>query len=182
VIYRSCGPLSFKKAQHNNHHFVVHVDRIRLCLNWSHQRAFRSSPRWYAPWISVKTEELGERLSHCPLQIPHGLTRTTRSSAVRGRRPTTWAMAWSIIITKNKASPLVRSDLDGIRNCSCGMNHNDREVRHHAVCSGSLISSSDQRLTSLTRSSHRYSTEVLNEFLHLSVHAKCHCHRCCYSN
>jgi hypothetical protein len=48
---------------------------------------------WY--WQG-KTEELGEKpvpVPLCPPQIPHGLTRARiRSSAVRGRRLTTWAM------------------------------------------------------------------------------------------
>jgi hypothetical protein len=48
-----------------------------------------------------KTEELGDKPVPVPLcspQIPHGLTRAwTRASAVRGRRLTTWAMAWPLL-------------------------------------------------------------------------------------
>jgi hypothetical protein len=54
----------------------------------------RATVEWY--WQG-KTEELGEKpvpVPLCPPQIPHGLTRErTRTSAVRGRRLTTWAMA-----------------------------------------------------------------------------------------
>jgi hypothetical protein len=54
----------------------------------------RTSVEWN--WQG-KTEVLGEKpvpLPLCPPQIPHGLTRDrTRSSAVRGRRLTAWAMA-----------------------------------------------------------------------------------------
>jgi hypothetical protein len=51
---------------------------------------WRATVEWY--WQG-KTEELGEKPVPVPLRpphIPHGLTR---SSAVRGRRQTTWAMA-----------------------------------------------------------------------------------------
>jgi hypothetical protein len=55
---------------------------------------WRATAKWY--WQG-KTEELGEKPVPVPLyppQIPHGLTRArTLSSAVRGRRLATWAMA-----------------------------------------------------------------------------------------
>jgi hypothetical protein len=61
---------------------------------------WRATVEWY--WQG-KTEEVGEKpvpVPLCPSQIPHGLTRgRTLASAVRGRRLTTWAMAWPLTRT-----------------------------------------------------------------------------------
>jgi hypothetical protein len=56
---------------------------------------WRATVEWYI--LQGKIEELGKKPVPVPLcspQIPHGLIRVrTRSSAVRGQRLTTWAMA-----------------------------------------------------------------------------------------
>jgi hypothetical protein len=95
------------------------LKRIMLCrwgetipLNCGHQRAYCSSLMWYMSMeshggkiLTGETEVLGEEpdpLPLCPPQITHGLTRArTLSSAMRGRRLTTWAMARSECILKN---------------------------------------------------------------------------------
>jgi hypothetical protein len=71
---------------------AVHVDGVRLSLNYCHQWACRLSPGLICvhgePWwndIDWKTEELGERpvpVSLCPPQIPYA---PTRASMVRGQ-------------------------------------------------------------------------------------------------
>jgi hypothetical protein len=60
-------------------------------------RWYEFGKRWWNDILTGKTEELGEKpvpVPLCPPQIPHELTRArTRSSAVRGRRLTAWAIA-----------------------------------------------------------------------------------------
>jgi hypothetical protein len=70
--------------------YILHIPQ----MIW----VWRATVEWY--WQG-KAEELGEKpvpVSLCPPQIPHGLTRErTRTSAERGRRLTTWAMARPLV-------------------------------------------------------------------------------------
>jgi hypothetical protein len=81
---------------------------------------WRATVEWY--WQG-KTEELGEKpvpVPLCPPQIPHGLTRPrTRSSAVRGRWLTTWAMARPIHLCHcNLFTSFIRGSFNNAVSCS----------------------------------------------------------------
>jgi hypothetical protein len=88
-----------------------YVDRVRLCLELGPPMGLFFIPHDMWVWRATvelywqgKTEELGENpvpVPLCPVQSPQRLTwARTRDSAVRGRRPTAWAMALPAMVLK----------------------------------------------------------------------------------